>query len=295
MSGRSRSTGGSRFGAAAIALLVLSAAPVAAQGNGHGHAYGLANKNVSSSAPSAAGAQEFSASGLGYRNFGSWLDDATVMPEGNGFVSLAFSYWRTPTFREIDLPVLDTGLSLNRRVQFGMSAPYYHAGEPGRPTVRGLGDLYLSTKIQLRDPAKRAAGFAVTPILEVLSAPLPDGGGRVSWGLPLSVEVQRKGWRAFGSAGYFSRGALFASGAVELAASDRVWFTGSISESHSLKRDDLSFALGLSKTRTDVSGGLAFTVRPSLAVFGSVGRTISKPDASSASLMFTTGMSLSFR
>src|SRR5688500_11244030 len=126
MSGSSISTA-----AALVLVLVLVPESVLAQGNGHGHAYGLANYNVSSSAPSGAGAQEFSVSGSGYRNFGSWLDDATVMPEGNGFVSLAFSYWRTPTFREIDVPVLDTGLSLNRRVQFGMSAPYYHAGEPG--------------------------------------------------------------------------------------------------------------------------------------------------------------------
>jgi hypothetical protein len=280
--------------ATAFAMIVLSSQAAAGQGNGHGHAYGLANRNVSSSGPSAAGAEEFSVSGSGYRNFASWLDDATVLPAGNGFLSLSFSYWRTPTFREVDVPVIDTGLSLNRRVQFGMSAPYYHAGEPGGATVRGLGDLYLSTKIQLRNPAKRRAGFAVTPILEVLSNPLPDGGGRVSWGLPVSIEVQQTGWRAFGSAGYFSRGALFASGALEVALSRHMWVTGSISESHSLKRDDLSFALGLSKTRTDVSGGLAATVRPGTAVFGSIGKTVSKQDASSASLMFTTGVSLSF-
>jgi hypothetical protein len=289
------SSRGGAGGAVALALLVLSSQPASAQGNGHGHAYGLSNKHVSSSAPSAAGAQEISASGSGYRNFGSWLDDATVLPQGNGFVSLAFSYWRTPTFRELDVPVMDMGLSLHRRVQFGASAPFYHAGEPGGPTFRGLGDVYLSAKVQLRDPAKHGAGFAVTPVVEVLSTPLPDGGGRVSWGLPISVETQQKGWRAYGSAGYFSRGALFASGAVEMAVSDRVWLTGSISESHSLKRDDLSFALGLSKNRTDASGGVAVTVGSQAAVFGSVGRTVSNHDASSASLMFTGGVSLSFR
>lgn len=281
--------------AVALVLLALGPVPAAAQGNGQGHAYGLSKKNVSSNAPSAAGVQDISVSGTGYRNFGSWLDDASVMPEGDGFVSVAVSYYRTPSFREVDVPVIDAGLSLNRRVQVGVSAPYYHAGEPGGPTVRGLGDVYLNAKVQLRDPSKHGAGFAVTPVLEVLSVPLPDGGGRVSWGLPVSVEIQRTGWRGFASAGYFSRGALFASGAVEVAVSDRAWVTGSISESHSLKRDDLSFALGLSKTRTDVSGGLAVAVRPNTAVFGSVGRTLSARDATSASLMFTAGVSLSLR
>jgi hypothetical protein len=281
--------------AAALIMLLVHWTPATAQGNGRGPSHGLAKKNVSTSAPSggAAAAQDGSIAGTGFRNFGTWLDDATLIEEGSGFVSVAFSYWRTSAFREFDFPVMDGGVSLHHRVQIGVSAPYYHASEPGAPAVRGLGDVYLSMKLQVKDPALSGTGLAVSPLLEVLSSPLPGDDGRVHWGLPVSVEVRGKGWRTYGAAGYFSRGALFASAALEVPVSPRGWVTGSISQSHSLKRDDLSFALGLSKNRTDVSGGLAFAVRPSAIVFGSIGRTISRHDASSTPLMLTTGMSLS--
>jgi hypothetical protein len=293
----------------AIAVLagICALAPATradAQGNGRGHAYGKRNQSASGSgaapAPAASSgggaAHELQPAGAGIRNFGAWLDDASVMPQGQGALTVSFAYWRTPSYREFDFPVADGAIGVSRRVQFGISVPYYHASEPGGPVARGLGDLYLSTKIQLREPSATGSrvGFAVTPLLEILSfAPSPDH-GRVSWALPANVEFPGEGWRAFGSAGYFSRGSVFASGALEIALSDRTWLTGSISQSHSLERDDLSTALGLAQTRTDASGGLGVSVLSNVAVFGTVGRTLSSRDPTSASLFLTSGVSLSF-
>jgi hypothetical protein len=235
-------------------------------------------------------------SGTGVRNFGAWLDDASLLPPGMGWATVSFGYWRTPLAREIDVPTIDGGFGLNRRVQVGFSVPYYHVGEPGGPMTRGLGDLYFNAKIQLRDPAshKSGVGFAIIPVLEILSfRPGPDD-SRVQWALPASVEVQRKGWRAFGSAGYFSRGALFAAAGGELALTDRAWLVGAVTQSHSAKADNLSAALGFAKTRTDVSAGLTVAATPNVAVFGTVGRTISKQDDNSARLSLTAGVSYSF-
>ena len=92
--------------------------------------------------------------GVGVRNFGAWLDDASVMAPGSGDLTLSIAYWRTPAYREVDVPVVDGGLGLSRRVQFGFSIPYYHANEPGGPIARGVGDLYFTTKIQLREPSR---------------------------------------------------------------------------------------------------------------------------------------------
>jgi hypothetical protein len=284
---------------AALSLFVFAPGPpnAAAQGNGqgNGHAYGHYKNHVTSGGPSAAGSPELQISGTGIRTFGSWLDDASVMPEGVGSVSLAFSYWRTPAYREFDVPVVDGSLGLTRRIQVGVSVPYYHAGEPGGPVARGLGDLYLSTKIQLRDPSLpgRHVGFSVTPLVEILSY-TPADASRFSWALPGSIEVRHGRVRAFGSAGYFSRGALFASSAVELAVSDSVWITGSVSRSHSVTKDDLSVALGLTQSRTDVSGSAAVALLPGMSVFGAVGRTVSRRDANSATLSISTGLAFSF-
>jgi hypothetical protein len=283
-----------RRGAIACVTIVLSglASPVAAQGNGH--ANGHAKRG---GGPSAAAAPELQLpGGTGIRNFGSWLDDASVMPQGTGALTLSMGYWRTPSFSEWDVPVADAAIGLTRRVQFGASVPYYHAAEAGGPVARGMGDVYLNAKVQLLDPARRrgAAGLSVTPVLEVLaSAPSPDH-GRISWALPANVEWQGARYRVFGSAGYFSRGALFASGALELGLTERTFLTGSFSQSHSMKRDDLSRSLGYVQTRRDVSGALSTAVVDGITLFGAVGRTISARDPSSATVVISAGAALSF-
>ena len=294
-SGSPRRTAARAAVRALIATLFRPCA-AAAQGNGNGHGYGhYKPKGNSTAGPSAAGTPELQVSGTGIRTFGSWLDDASMIAEGQGSASVAFAYWRTPAYREFDAPVMDTSLGLTRRIQINFSVPYYHASEPGGPVARGFGDLYLSTKIQLREPSNRGrhVGFSVTPLVEVRSYALPDT-SRMSWALPASLELQHRRWRAFGSVGYFSRGALFASSALQVAITERSAVTGSISRSHSVKRDDLSVALGLAQSRTDVSGSLSVGLSPTLSVFGALGRTISRQDPNSSTLSLTSGVAVNF-
>ena len=299
--------------AAGLALMfcaLLVPAPAAAQGNGHGNAFGH-NKRPSTSAPAAATSSSSSSSGgsgsvdaaiapipegSGIRNFGSWLDDASIMTPGSGFASFAAGYWRTAGFTELDVPAFDVGVGLTPRIQFGASVPVYHAREPGGAVSRGIGDLFLHTKIQLRDPAasRNRIGFALVPVVEVLSVAPASGASRLAWGLPAAVELQRDGWRVYGSAGYFSRGAVFGSGAIEIGVGKRTWVTGTISESRSIKDDAYSEALGLSSTRRDISGGAAVLVSDAMSVFGNVGRTISARDWNSATLFVTGGVAVNF-
>ena len=295
-----------------LVLMLTLATPVTAQGNGKGKANGRF-KGGPTPSPSSGGAaaqqpppQQFvgteplvgaqQIAGTGVRNFGAWLDDASLLPAGAGSVSVSFGWFRSPVFREFNLPVVDGGVGVTRRVQFGFSVPYYHANEPGGPVARGVGDLYLNAKIQLRDPAAHdsGVGFAVVPVLELLTTEPGPEGSRLNWALPATIEVQRQRVRVFASTGYFSRGSLFASGAVEFGLSDRLWATGTITGSYSTKPDALSRALGYSKSRTDVNGGVACMVAPTVVVFGGVGRTISRQDANSASLVLSGGVSFSF-
>jgi len=299
---------------AAVVTAVLAAA-VTAEAQGQGNAYGR-TKNARPAAPAsgaapagpapstpapsgspvpAAGssAAEFGVAGLGIRNFGSWLDDASILPAGRGFISVGMGVWRMPGYQEIDVPTLDTSVGIHRRVQVGGSVPYFHANEPGGPVARGFGTVYLNAKVQLRAPSSRGAGFSITPMLEVPGA-APLEGSRVSWALPLNVELQRTGWRTYASTGYFSRGAFFASAAVERSLTDRVWVSGTLSGSYSTREDALSTALGLSRSRLDVSGGAGVSLSPALAVFGSLGRTISRQDANSSTLALAGGIAINF-
>lgn len=280
---------GRACGPLAVFLVMLcAAAPAAAQGNGHGNAYGHYKGTVTSSTHTSHGA---SIPGTGVRNFGSWLDDATVQDPGGGYVTFGFGVYRTPVYREIDFPSIDSGFGVTRRLQVGMSVPYSYGGAPGDLTTRGFGDVYLNTKYQLREPSQTQTGFALIPMVEVLSVAPPSGGSRVQWALPLSAERQFNHWRAMGTGGWFSRGALFGAGAIEVALSKRAWVTGALSESYSTRRDDLSTALGFSRARADLSGGATYAVRPDIAVYGSVGRTISARDDNSASFIFSAGVS----
>jgi hypothetical protein len=216
------------------------------------------------------------------------------MGPGSGFVTIGFAYWRGSAFREFDFPMVETGVAVHERVQVGMSFPYYYAGEPGGPVARGFGNVYMTTKVQLRDPASQPVGFAVTPMLEVLDSAPIAGGSRVNWALPVNVEFRRNGWRAFGSGGYFSRGALFASGAIEAALSDRAWGMVSLSQSYSTKADELTTALALPRGQTDLTGGLTFALNPKIAVYGTVGHTISHREMNVGTLNLTGGVSFNF-
>jgi len=284
----------------AAAVLAMPAL-AAAQGNsafGHSHngSRVTAPSSTSSGAPSSSASvtSEGSSYGVDVRNFGTWLDDASVMEAGSGFVTLGFAYWRGPEFREFDFPMVDSGVAIHEKVQVGMSFPYYYAGTPGGPVARGIGNVYMTSKVQLRDPSSHPVGFAVTPMLEVLDTAPLTGGSRFNWALPANVEFRREGWRAFGSGGYFSRGALFASGAVEAALSERAWLMASLSQTYSTKADELTAALGLPRGQTDVTGGLTVALNPKLAVFGTIGHTISNREINAGTLNLTSGVSFNF-
>ncbi len=49
---------------------------------------------------------------------------------------------------------------------------------------------------------------------------------------------------------------------------------------------------GLSRVRTDVSGGASYAVHPAWIIFGSLGRTISAHDRNSTNLSLSGGLSL---
>ena len=290
-------------GAVLLACTLCAAAPAAAQGNGHGNAFGKAKSSASAS-PSVTTTSSASATNAGagpeisgVRNFASWLDDASVLQAGSGVMSFSAGYWRMAGFSEVDVPSFDVGVGLARRVQAGASVPIYHAAATGGPVSRGIGDLYLNAKVQLRDPAaatRRSFGVAVVPLVQILSAEPAPGASAVSWGLPVALEVQREGWRAYGSTGYFSRGSIFASAALEAPVASRVWVTGTLTQSRSIKADAGADVLGLSSNRTDVSGAASWAASDSVALFGSIGRTLSRSNPSDTHLFVTGGLSVNF-
>jgi hypothetical protein len=114
----------------------------------------------------------------------------------------------------------------------------------------------------------------------------------VTWGLPVDVELRAKGYRFFGSTGFFSRGAMFGGGAVERPFSDSLVLTGALTFTRSLKDDPAAQALGFPRNRSDVTVAASYVLTPSIVAFAGTGRTLgSNPTATS--FMLNAGISFS--
>ena len=283
--------------AAILAIVVLTAAPAAAQGNGHalGRLKHKSNPQPSSSSPSTAPAAE-AVPIVGVRQFGSWLDDASLVEPAHGYASISIGHYRSLGGRQTDFPIVDGAFGLTPRLQVGVSVPYYRLTFNDGTRISGLGDVYLSTKVSIVAPenTERRIGLALSPVLEVLGDPDPVTNARMFWGLPVNVELRRDRYRVYGSGGYFSRGALFGSGAFEVPVHERVIVTGVLAYTRALNADPGADTLGLSKIRMDVSGAAAYVLSPSFVLFGSLGRTISAKDINASSLVVSGGISVSF-
>jgi hypothetical protein len=279
----------------ATLIAALAATPVAAQGRGN--SFGHAKWTAPSSAASNLSSQSSTAQSAGAsREFGAWLDDASLVEPGYGWTTLSAGYSRSMSGHQFDFPVVDAGVGLNRRTQFGATVPYYRIHFVDGTVGAGIGDVYLNVKYSVIDStrSRNHVGIAVAPLVEVLSSPNPKSGGRIFLALPASVEIRTSQFRVYGSAGYFTRGAVFASGAVEVPLSARLTMTGGLVDMRSLGDDATADALGLVKTRVDLTAALAASISPSLALFGSFGRTISAAGPLGTSLMMNGGVSITF-
>ena len=214
--------------AAATLLLVLVAASAAAQGRGN--AFGKGRQTPPPTVASSAGGTSSGVINVGAREFGAWLDDATLANPSSGWASIGVGRYFSPVGHQTDVPSFDGAVGLTRRVQFGMTVPYSRFSALDGTTASGRGDVYLTSKIALGDVRNRTrrGTFAITPLLEVLSYPDPLTGKRAFWALPVNAETRMASFRLYGSTGYFSRGVLFGGGAMEVPATERLVTTAAL-------------------------------------------------------------------
>jgi hypothetical protein len=278
----------------AALLLAVLATPASAQGRGRG----LGQTKNHGAAPHDGPPDDPALPGTGLRQFGVWLDDATISPSGRGWATFGVGYSRAPFARQWDLPSVDAGIGMTPRTQVAVTAPVSRIRYEDGTSLKGLGDVYLALKVGVRDPtaAGRTFGVAVVPVLEFLSSgSVPEGEGRVSWALPVAVEKRFARFRTYGAVGYFSRGAAFASGAIEVPVAPKVTATGVLSHTRSLEDDPRSDASGLSRTRWDAGAGAVYFLGENATLFASLGRTVSRVDANGSSLSVGGGVSLGFQ
>jgi hypothetical protein len=201
----------------------------------------------------------------------SWMDDASLLPAGSVMLTVSAMRWSGSGVSEIDVPIVDATFGLTNRFQLSASVPRVVGDPEGSGAVGGLGTSYFSGKIAiLDDPSFK---LAVSPLLEVLGTgavrSLPDDESRYQVGVPVSLEVTAGSVRVFGVTGFFSRGAWFAGAGTGVELTPRMG--ASVSFTRSWATSDLA---GIQRNRSEVSGGVSYFVRPQVAVYGALGRTI---------------------
>lgn len=228
-----------------------------------------------------------------YRQFGAWLDDASASTRGEGYTSIGVGHWRMLGSSQTNLPMLGVGLGMTDRLQVGASVPFYRAQFDGG-SASGMDDVYLSAKYTLVDPTLTLSefGLAISPTMELLSAGSPDG--RVHFAVPVSLELRRQPFRVYGSAGLFTRGSFFSGAALEWSSPLGAVFSGSLTQSYSLKDDAVLDSLGIGRQRMDVSVGAAFPMGAMAATFVNVGRSLSSLEEGGTSLGLSGGISFRF-
>ena len=133
-----------RSAAATLMIIVLTAASAAAQGNGNAHALGRykhkSNPPPSASSTTAAPSAESVPVVGGVRQFGSWLDDASLVEPAHGYASISIGHYRSLGGRQTDFPIVDGAFGLTPRLQVGVSVPYYRLTFNDGTRITGLGD-----------------------------------------------------------------------------------------------------------------------------------------------------------
>jgi hypothetical protein len=281
----------------AAAGLLAVGSPAFAQ-NPHGTPPGLLKKKGPQGAPGSPsttpGGVDAGGAASRVRSLGVWLDDATAMAPGEGWLTVSLQRWNSPLGTGIDAPVFDLLGGVVSRVHVFASIPYSRTSYTGLPSSGELGTLYFGGKFVVRAPDDKGIGIAISPTVEVLSpsAIVDTGYSRVNAVLPLSAEWRHERTRIYGSTGVFTRGAYFLSGAVEQTLTDRLVATGALSQAWAIRGDALAEELGLRSSRTDLSGSLAWVVSPHLMLFTSGARTISPLDADATRFALSVGASM---
>jgi hypothetical protein len=268
--------------AVASALVALAIAPCAqAQGKGKGAKSHSPSSSLLPSptvvAPATAGAVPF-----------AWIDDASVLPPGTMALSISALRWQGADLSEVVAPVVGLAAGLAPRLQIGASIPRV-VGSDVTGVVGGLGTTYISAKIGVLTGRPSGVKLAVAPTIEILGEgalqSLAPDESRTHFGLPVSLEIDRGAVRLFGTAGFFSQGVWFAGGGIGAQATPRIAVSAAFSRAWTT--DPIGAIVG---DRREVSGSVAFSPRPQVSLFGSLGQTVATTDQDGAGMSLTGGV-----
>jgi len=213
-------------------------------------------------------------------------------------VSEYLSYTKVPAGRDFSFPSTYLALGISNRV--GMVGSFSYARSQFEESrINALGDSSISAKVLVLTEGRRRPALAAKPTIEVLGDASITGNplapDRVNYIFPLAIQKSFEYYRIYSMAGYLTRGIIFDSTVFELNRWSRVTPLVILSGSRLVRELNLISDLGLNRSRVDVIGGVAVALKPGVAVFGNVGRTVGRTDPNSTCYQVTFGLSFNLR
>jgi len=279
---------------AADGIVTLAAStPALAQGNSQKNK----NKSKNTAPPSR---NELTAAPMATSATGAtplaWVDDASLLAPGMVAFSVSAMRWQGGGLSEVVAPIVDAAFGLTPRVQLSASVP--RVGGSGDPdgAAGGIGTSFFSAKIAVYEAKNHRFKVATGPTLQLLGKGIVESLGseqsRVRWGLPVSAEVSSGATRLYGGGGYFSPGLWFSGVAAGFAISDRT--NASVGVSRAWRTAETPDVLLSERDRKEISGGASYALRPTISVFGSIGRTFATLEENGAGTAISGGLSIVF-
>jgi len=282
---------------AGVVATLAVASPVLAQGKGKGN--GNAKKtttppsrnDLAAAAPVApVVASPTSATPL------AWVDDASLIAPGMVALSVSAMRWQGGGLSEVDAPIVDAAFGLAPRLQLSASVPRVVGSADPAGAAGGVGTSFFTAKIGVYESRNHSFKMATSPTLQLLSKgiveSLEPGQNRVRWGLPVSAEVSSGATRLYGGGGYFSPGLWFSGVAIGFGITPKT--NASVGVSRAWRRADSPDVPISDRDRKEVSGGVSYTVRPTISIFGSLGRTFRTLEENGAGTSISGGISIFF-
>lgn len=110
---------------------------------------------------------------------------------------MSVARWSTDETRALFAPIGYVTAGLSPRVSAGVSAPVYHLRDSTGATTSGVGDVSISGKIGLVDPAAHAVGVAVTPmVVEYTTGTDTVSERQTAWAVPVGLEARHSAGRS---------------------------------------------------------------------------------------------------
>lgn len=230
---------------------------------------------------------------------GALLDDYEVVEPRSVTFTFGAGYVKVPSGWDVWMPSSDLSIGLTRWMDVSLYSSVSKTSFDFFRTT-AVGDSYINAKFTVLKEGPGRPGIAFQPVLEVLGRPslannrlAPNKVNAVFGGM-----IGKNLWdtfRVYNHTGYFTRGIVFTSAAMEITRFSRVTPVVFATFGALTANREAVAELELNASRPDLGGTLGFRLAKDWSGWVSVSRSLGRRDFNSVSISVGGGISYTWR